>query len=108
MSPTGENKVAQTVLSPEEGEHYFSGYANGVGISHTFFDFQFHFSEVRILGTESVSADLFATILMSPQHAKMFLMHLARNMALYEKQFGELKVPEQLVAASDLKEVQLG
>lgn len=92
---------------PVSEDDYFSAYANGVGIAHTFFDFQFHFSEMRIAAVENIKAEVFATIMMSPQHAKVFLNHLQNNLSLYEAKFGEIKIPEGLLELSQTHEIPM-
>ncbi|MDQ3175608.1 MAG: DUF3467 domain-containing protein [Acidobacteriota bacterium] len=93
-----EQEQSEKVVTPTDDEDYFTGYANGVGIAHTFFDFQFHFSEVKVRDVEHIEAQAFATIMMSPQHAKLLLGHLKQNMDLYESKFGEIKVPDHLIS----------
>lgn len=94
-----EQKPDIQILTPTQAdsEDYYTAYANGAQIVHTFFDFQLHFSEVKVRDPKNVVAEGFATILMSPQHAKMFLKHLNQNLELYEAKFGEIKVPEKLL-----------
>ena len=90
-----------TLLKPHPvaDDDYYTAYANGVMVAHTFFDFQLHFSEVKVrgMGEGDIIAETFATIMMSPQHAKAFLRHLKENVEAYEAKFGELKLPDQLV-----------
>src|SRR5262245_56025407 len=83
-------------VTAEQNENYFTAYTNGVGIAHTIFDVQLHFSEVRVKSPQDVVNEAFATIIMSPQHAKLLLHHLKNNIDLYESRFGEIKMPEEL------------
>lgn len=92
----------ERVVTPIDDEDYFTGYANGVSIAHTFFDFQLHFSEVKVKDAQNIEAQAFATIIMSPQHAKLLIGHFVQNMELYESKFGEIKIPEHLVIGQSL------
>lgn len=83
-------------------EDYFTAYANGASVSHTLFDFQMHFSEVKIFDPAHITAERFATIIMSPPHAKVFLFHLAQNLSGYEARFGEIKVPKEITKGEDI------
>jgi len=38
--------------------------------------------------------------MMSPQHAKAMLRHLAEGVQAYEGKFGEIKIPEALIQQS--------
>ncbi len=40
-------------------------------------------------------AKVYSRIILSPQHAKRLMQLLERNVEKYEKQFGEIKLPEQ-------------
>ncbi len=40
-------------------------------------------------------AKVYARIIMTPMHAKLLLRALSENIANYEKQFGEIKTPDQ-------------
>jgi hypothetical protein len=79
--------------SDTEDDH-LTAYCNSIAIAHTLFDFQFNFIEMRIVDDLASKADLFATIMMSPQHAKVMSKSLETNLRLYEEQFGEITLPE--------------
>lgn len=76
-----------------DNDDYFTAYANSANFAHTFFDFQIHFAEIKVRNAQNVAVENFATIIMSPQHAKAFLEHMTQNVALYEARFGEIKIP---------------
>jgi len=40
-------------------------------------------------------AKVYSRIILSPQHAKRLMQLMERNIEKYEKQFGEIKLPEQ-------------
>jgi hypothetical protein len=97
MSEQQKPEGIEKIVTPTDVEDYFTAYANGASVAHTFFDFQLHFSEIRIRDAEHVKAETFATILMSPQHVKLFLRHLTQNLEMYETKFGEIKIPDNLL-----------
>jgi len=88
-----------TILTPTkvDNEDYFTAYANGAVVAHTYFDFQLHFAETKVRDAQNIVSEGFATILMSPQHAKALLRHFTENLELYESKFGEIKLPPQLL-----------
>lgn len=94
QNETPVEEAAKPQIQTSDIEDYFTAYANGVSVAHTFYDFQMHFSEVKIFDPRNIVAERFATILMSPTHAKVFLLHMAQNLSLYEAKFGEIKIPE--------------
>jgi hypothetical protein len=102
-----EPKTFKIKPEPVGDDDYFTAYANGIGIAHTFFDFQFHFAETRIAVLEDIKSETFATIMMSPQHAKIFLMHLQNNLEMYEAKFGEIKIPDGLLELAKTVEIPL-
>jgi len=89
-----------------EGE-YITAYANAAQIVHTFYDFQFHFTEINVRSADAVKAEIFATIMMSPQHAKVFYQHLTRNLAIYEDKFGEIKIPPEIAKLLPAEDIPL-
>ena len=40
-------------------------------------------------------AKIFSRVITTPQHAKQFIMTMKQNLDMYEKQFGEIKIPKQ-------------
>lgn len=70
-------------------------YSNSIKLQNSLYDFQISFSNVLEATPEKFSARVVATVLMSPQHAKVFSRILQRNVEKYEQQFGPIPVSEE-------------
>jgi hypothetical protein len=74
-------------------------YANNVQILPSSVDLTFVFSQLVLTPGEKstdppdVSQTLVQRLIMSPQHAKLFLQLLQQNITQWEQQFGEIEVP---------------
>lgn len=68
-------------------------YANHVNVGITVYDFALSFG---IGSNESVTEQV--TVHMSPQHAKSLHLLLGRFLSAYEKQVGQISLPETLMA----------
>jgi hypothetical protein len=97
----GANKELQMLVmegEPErsrpEGVPTF--YANNANFKTSLWDLTIDFGV--IVGQSSTGGPKIqdvATVIMSPQHAKIFVEVLARNIQGYEEQFGEIPRPPQ-------------
>lgn len=67
-------------------------YANVALISHTPAEFMIDFAQVL---PRSPRGKVQARVIMTPMHAKMLHMALAQNIANYERQFGEIRLPQR-------------
>ena len=67
-------------------------YANVAFISHTPAELVLDFAQVL---PRMPKGSVVSRVLMSPIHAKLFQKALAQNLANFEKQFGEIKIPQQ-------------
>lgn len=67
-------------------------YANVAFISHTPAEMVLDFALVL---PRMPKGSIVSRVIMSPVHAKLFQHALAQNIANYEKQFGEIKIPQQ-------------
>ena len=86
-------KGKQQQISIELDEKVGSGeYANFVVITHSPAEFVFDFT--RLL-PGMPKAKVNARTIMAPPHAKAFLNALKDNLSRYEKQYGEITVPEK-------------
>lgn len=65
-------------------------YANVAFISHSLAELVIDFAQVL---PRSPRGTVQARIVMTPMHAKMLQMALAQNLAKYESQFGEIRLP---------------
>lgn len=68
-------------------------YANVAFISHTPAEVVLDFAQVL---PRSARGQVKARVIMSPMHAKMLQKALAQNIANYERQFGEIRLPLSL------------
>lgn len=73
-------------LKPEvaQGE-----YANLAMINHSSSEFVIDFAHMLPIAPPQI----FSRVIMAPEHAKRLLAALSQNIANYEKQFGEIKLP---------------
>lgn len=74
-------------------------YANIAFISHTPAEIVLDFAQFL---PRMPKGSVKARVIMSPMHAKMLQNALAQNVANYERQFGEIKVPQQPSLADQL------
>jgi len=74
-------------------------YANLAFISHTPAEIVIDFAQVL---PRMPKGSVVSRVLMSPMHAKMLQSALATNIANYERQFGEIRVPQQPSLADQL------
>lgn len=66
-------------------------YANIAFISHSLAELVIDFAQVL---PRSPRGTVQARVVMTPMHAKMLQMALAQNLANYERQFGEIRLPQ--------------
>ena len=66
-------------------------YANVAFISHTLAEMVIDFAQIL---PRSPRGSIQARVIMTPMHAKMLQMALAQNVANYERQFGEIRLPQ--------------
>jgi hypothetical protein len=71
-------------------------YSNNVALQVTPWDFKFDIGRLIEASAERLAYEVGVTVYMSPQHAKLFALMLARNVASYETQFGEIVLPSEL------------
>lgn len=85
-----------TIEIPKELE---AVYANIAFISHTPAEIVLDFAQFL---PRTPKGSVKARVIMSPMHAKMLYSALAQNIANYERQFGEIKIPQQPSLADQL------
>jgi hypothetical protein len=73
-------------------------YANVAFISHTPAEMIVDFAQVL---PRIPKGNVVSRIIMSPMHAKMLHKALAQNIANYEGQFGEIRLPQQMSIADN-------
>lgn len=74
-------------------------YANAALISHSPAEIVLDFAQVL---PRTPKGTVLSRIIMSPMHAKLLQMALAQNIANYERQFGEIRLPQQKTLADHL------
>jgi hypothetical protein len=74
-------------------------YANAALISHSPAEIVLDFAQVL---PRSPKGSVLSRIIMSPMHAKLLQLALAQNIANYERQFGEIRLPQQKTLADHL------
>lgn len=74
-------------------------YGNVAFISHTPAEMVLDFAQVL---PRMPKGNVVARVIMSPMHAKMLLHALGQNIAKYEQQFGEIRLPQQQNLADQL------
>ena len=74
-------------------------YANVAFISHTPAEMVLDFAQFL---PRMPKGSVMARVIMSPMHAKMLQLALAQNVTNYERQFGEIRMPQQPSLADQL------
>ena len=74
-------------------------YANLAFITHTPAEIVLDFAQYL---PRMPKGKVVSRMIMSPMHAKMLQMALAQNIANYERQFGEIKLPQKTSLADEL------
>ena len=95
---TGKKPTPQRV-SIEIPKDLDGVYANIAFISHTPAEIILDFAQFL---PRMPKGTVKARVIMSPMHAKMLQNALAQNIANYERQFGEIKIPQQPTLADQL------
>jgi hypothetical protein len=91
--------VPEKRISIEVPNDLTAVYANLAFITHTPAELMLDFAQLL---PRSGKGKVVSRILMSPIHAKALLQALGQNIANYEKQFGEIKIPQQPTLADQL------
>ncbi len=91
--PERSEHVKVTRLNPGEAPTF---YANNVSFRTLFWDFALDFGQVVDISEEAglIIRDV-ATVVMAPQHARVFAEVLLRNVRAYEEQFGPIPRPPE-------------
>jgi hypothetical protein len=82
-------------------ENISSIYANSARLHISLWDFKFSFGEVEDISSETMRVSEKVRVLMSPQHAKVFLQVFQENLKRYEDKFGEIKIPVGIVEEAE-------
>ena len=95
-SPQQPPKNRITIELPKDLD---ARYANIAFITHTPAEMIIDFAQVL---PRTPKGQIVSRIIMSPIHAKSFLNALQNNVANFERQFGEIKIPQQPHLADQL------
>jgi hypothetical protein len=92
------NQPQQRKISIDIPRDLKAAYANVAFISHTPVEMVLDFGQVL---PRSPRGSLVARVIMTPAHAKMLQMALAQNVANYERQYGQIRLPAQQPSIAD-------
>ena len=70
------------------------------------FEFAILFSEITQNEKNEIFVDQKARVVMSPLQAKVFTLLMAKNLHDYESRFGEIRMPEGLMAQTSAAEAE--
>lgn len=88
------NITAVTDMMTRRSPDFRSIYANNTKFGASAFEFSFILGEITESAEGKLYVDQKVRILMSPLHAKIFVMVLAQNIENFEARFGNINVPE--------------
>ena len=93
------NAAPQKKISIELPKNLEANYANVAFITHTPAEIVLDFAQYL---PRMPKGQVMSRIIMSPMHAKMLQMALAQNIGNYERQFGEIRLPQRPNLADEL------
>jgi hypothetical protein len=97
MPNKSEAAAAQPLIPSFRSDKFTKVYANSANLEITPWDFKLVFGElIRDKGEHKIEE--IVAVVMSPQHAKALLNVMQNNVREYEKQVGEIKLPQALNA----------
>lgn len=91
-----KNKPSQKKIAIEVPKDLKANYANLAFITHTPAEIVIDFAQYL---PRMPKGNIVSRIIMSPMHAKMLQRALAQNIANYERQFGEIRIPQKTTLA---------
>jgi hypothetical protein len=97
--PEPGQKPQQMKIAIEVPKALEAAYANLAFISHTPAELVIDFAQYL---PRMPKGKVVSRVIMSPMHAKMLQLALGQNLAAYEQQFGEVKVPHKPTLADEL------
>jgi hypothetical protein len=109
QSPSPSDPPEVTV---QRSPDYRLVYSNGIGIFKTAWDFRFDFG--TLLGGDLIGDKRLPlvhqqemSVIMSPQHAKAFVLIAIRELKAWEEKFGEIKLSEKILEQFNLPDVEV-
>jgi hypothetical protein len=103
--PEPGKKPAQVKIAIEVPKQLEAVYANLAFISHTPAEMVIDFAQYL---PRMPKGKVVSRVIMSPMHAKMLQLALGQNLATYERQFGEVKIPHKPSLADELFRFRTG
>lgn len=97
--PTPGKKPGPQKIAIEVPSSLDSAYANLAFITHTPAEIVIDFAQYL---PRMPKGKVVSRVIMSPMHAKMLQAALAQNLANFERQFGEIRVPQKPNLADEL------
>jgi Protein of unknown function (DUF3467) len=98
-----EDQASTTILKEEDiqrSDAFRSYYSNHTTFNVSAFDFALTFGEILNAVDGHLYVDQKVRVVMSPLHAKILAHIMSSNIATFEKQFGEIKIPVQGISES--------
>ncbi len=93
-----QNNDNQQQINIELKPEVASGeYANLAMINHSFSEFVIDFAHMLPIAPPQI----FSRVIMAPEHTKRLLYALQENIARYEQEFGEIKIPQAPAAPQE-------
>lgn len=87
-------------IEGKKSEHYVSSYANNVQMQTNFFDCALVFSEMlgtKVDESQTLLVEEKARIVLTLTQCKLLAMTMMSQIFLYEKRFGEIDLPNEIV-----------
>ena len=107
---SGESSASEKVeMSLEMDADYRIIYSNAASFFKTAWDFQFDFGIIAggHAGRAPLSNNQQVSVVMSPLHAKLFILLAAREIDKWEKVFGEIVIPSAILKSQGLESASL-
>lgn len=98
MSDEKPTKPPMKKISIDLPKELKSVYSNVAFISHTPVEMVIDFAQIL---PRTPRGSVVSRVVMTPAHAKMLMHALTQNVANYERQFGEIRMPKQPNLADD-------
>lgn len=97
--PEDKGKSRKKKIAIEVPSDLEAAYANLAFITHTPAEIVLDFAQYL---PRMPKGKIVSRVIMSPMHAKMLQSALAQNIANYERQFGEIRMPQRTSLADEL------
>jgi len=89
--------TSKPVIQFKQRDHFVSGYANNVFFATTVFDLKMIFGELIQLPNSQMFVEQHTAMTLSWREAKIAALFLVMNVAIHEKKFGTLDIPDGML-----------